>query len=58
MWPDVEALADEELAGAHLVEEDERADHLLFLGRQGSADFEPADVVGAGQDHRFDPVRQ
>ena len=51
MRPHVEPLPDEELARSHLVEENERADHLPFLGRQDAADLEAADIMGAGNDH-------
>jgi hypothetical protein len=48
--PHVQTLPGEELARPHLVEEDERADHLPLACGQGAADLEAADVVGAGDD--------
>ena len=54
----VEAASGEELAGAHLVEEDERADHLALARRQGAADLEAAEVVRARQQDEFDRAWQ
>ena len=56
--PHVQALPGQELAWSHLIEEDERPDHLLFLRRQGAMHLEAADVVGARDDHRFNLARQ
>ncbi len=50
----IEALPEQEFAGAHLVEEDERPDHLLAHGGQGAAHLEPADIAGARHDHLLD----
>ena len=36
-----------ELAAPHLIEEDERPDHLTLGGRQGTPHLEAANVVGA-----------
>jgi hypothetical protein len=53
---DVDALAGQELGRAHLVEEDEGADHLPLGGGQRAADLEPAEVAGAGDDDGLDRV--
>ncbi len=42
---DVHALVDAKPRRAHLIEEDERADHRPLLVRQGAVDLEPAEVV-------------
>ena len=52
----VDALAEEELGRAHLVPEDERADHLALGRGQGAADLEAAEVAGAGHDHGLDRI--
>ena len=56
MRTDVQASSQDELRRTHLVEEDERADHLLARRRQGAAYLEPAQIAGARHDHRFDQV--
>ena len=43
-------FAGTEPSGAHLIEEDERADHGSLLARQGAVDLEPAKVVSDGSD--------
>ena len=48
----------QELAGSHLVEEDEGADHLPLFRGQGAADLEPADIVCPGKDDGLDPLRR
>ena len=53
---DVDALADDEVGRAHLVPEDEGADHLPPRRGQGAADLEPAEVAGAGDDDGLDGV--
>ncbi len=57
MWPHVETFAGEELAGAHLIEEDERSDHLFLFGRQRAADLEATDVVGTRKNDGFYRIR-
>ena len=52
MRPHVHALPGDELHRAHLVEEDERADHLALAVRQGAAHLEAAEVAGARHDRR------
>ena len=46
----------QELHRAHLVEEDERADHLAFGLRQRAADREAAKVAHARHDDEFQRV--
>ena len=58
MRADVQPAPGEELARPHLVEEDERPDHLPLLRREGAADLEAAHVVGARQKHEFDAARR
>jgi hypothetical protein len=53
---DVDALADDELRRAHLVPEDEGADHLPPRRGKGAADLEAAEVAGAGDDDGLDGV--
>jgi hypothetical protein len=48
MWPHIESVAGHEPARSHLIKEDERADHLPFVGWQGPTHLEPSNVVGAG----------
>jgi hypothetical protein len=50
----IQPLPRQELARAHLVEEDEGADHLLLARRQGAADLEAAHIMGAGNDDVLD----
>jgi hypothetical protein len=50
----VDALAEQELRGPHLVEEDERPDHLAARRGQGPAHLEAAEIARPGQDHRLD----
>src|SRR5215472_5716236 len=56
MRADINALADAELGGPHLVEENKRADHLPHPGRQCAASLEAAKVAGAGHNHCFDCI--
>src|SRR5262252_10706094 len=56
MRADINALADAELGGPHLVEENKRADHLSHPGRQCTANLEAAKVAGAGYNHCFDCI--
>ena len=53
----VEPVSGEELARAHLVEEDERSDHLPLARGQRTAHLEAADVVRARHDHLADAGR-
>jgi hypothetical protein len=53
---DVDALAGQEFRRAHLVEEDEGADHLTLGRRQRAAHLEPAKIAGAGDDDGLDRV--
>ena len=53
----VEHLAGAQDGRAHLVEEDERANHAALRRRQRAAHFEAAYVLGGGEDHGFDQVR-
>ncbi len=57
MRPNVKATTGEKFSGSHLIEEDERPDHLLFRGGQRAAHLEAADIVGTRDDHRFDAGR-
>ena len=50
----VDALAEQELRRAHLVEEDERADHLPLCRRQRPAHLETAEIAGPRHDHHLD----
>jgi hypothetical protein len=50
----IQAATGQELPGTHLIEEDERADHLAFSGGQGASHLEPADVVRTGHDYLSD----
>ena len=50
MRPHIETSACEELTRPHLIEEDERPDHLPLPRGQGAPDLEAADVMGPGQD--------
>ena len=52
----VDAVADQELGRAHLVEEDEGPDHLLLRGGQRAAHLEAAEVAGTRHDHVLDGV--
>jgi hypothetical protein len=56
MRADVDALAGQELCRAHLVEEDEGADHLPLRRRKRPAHLEPAEVAGAGDDRWLDRI--
>ena len=53
MRPHVQPAPGQELARPHLVEEDERPDHLPLPRRQGAAHLEAAEVVGARQEHQL-----
>ena len=52
----VHPLPGEELHRPHLVEEDERADHLPLDLRQRAADGEAAEVAHARHDDQFQRV--
>ena len=52
----VDAGADEKLGGAHLVEEDEGADHLAACRGQRTAHREAAEVAGARHDDLLEGV--
>ena len=52
----VDALAEEELGRPHLVEEDERPDHLPLRRRQRAAHLEAAEIAGARHDHGLDRI--
>jgi hypothetical protein len=52
----VHALGGQEFGRAHLVEEDETADHLPPWGGQGAAHLETAEIAGARNDDRLDAV--
>jgi hypothetical protein len=54
MWADINTLSDTELDRPHMVEENERADHLPHPRRQCPANLKSAKIAGAGHDHRFD----
>ena len=56
MRADVDALAGQELDRPHLVEEDERPDHLALRDGQHAADLEAAEVAGTRHDHGLDRV--
>src|SRR5262249_11670373 len=47
---------DEELGRAHLIEEDERADHLPARGGEGAGDRETAEIAGARYNHLLEGV--
>src|SRR5690606_806970 len=53
---DVESLAEQELGRPHLVEKNERADHLLADGRQGAANLEATEIAGARNDDLLDCI--
>ena len=52
----VDTGADQELGRAHLIEEDERSDHLLARCGQRAAHLEAAEVAGTRHDHLLDGV--
>ena len=52
----VDALPGDELHRSHLVEEDERADHLPLAMRQRAAHLEAAEVAGARHDDELQRV--
>ena len=52
----VDAVADEELGRAHLVEEDEGPDHLPPGRRQRAAHREAAEIAGARHDDLLDGI--
>ncbi len=54
MGADVDALARNELGRSHLVEEDERPDHLALRRRKRAADLETADVARTRHDQGLD----
>jgi hypothetical protein len=56
MRTNVDPLPGEKLRRSHLVEEDERPEHLARARRQGAADFERAQIPGAGDDDGLDRV--
>ncbi len=54
MRPDIDALARGEAGRSHLVQEDERADHLSFGDRQDAGDFEAAEIASPRRDDGLD----
>src|SRR6516165_8485517 len=58
MWvgTNIHAGAQQEFVRAHLVKEDEGADHLPFRRTQRAAHLEAAEVAAARNNHRFDGV--
>jgi hypothetical protein len=56
MRADIDPLPGHELRRAHLVEEDERPDHLAGWRGQRAAHLEPAQIAGARDDQRFDRI--
>ncbi len=56
MGPHVDAVADEEFGRAHLVEEDEGADHLFLRRGQCAAHLEATEITGARHDHVLNRV--
>jgi hypothetical protein len=52
----VDPVAEQELRRAHLVEEDERPDHLPAVGRQRPADLEAAEVTRPRHDDHLDRI--
>jgi hypothetical protein len=56
MRADIDPLPGHELRRAHLVEEDERPDHLALRRGQRAAHLEPAQIAGARDDQRFDRI--
>src|ERR1700757_518262 len=54
MWTDINTLSDTELDRPHMVDENERADHLPHPRRQCPANLKSAKIAGAGHDHCFD----
>ena len=52
----VDTRADQELGRPHLIEEDERSDHLLAGRGQRAAHGEAAEVAGARHDHLLDGI--
>ena len=56
MRADINAGADIEMRGPHLIEEDEGADHRSGARGQGTVDLEPAQIMGDGLDRLDDQV--
>src|SRR5689334_22715295 len=50
MRPDIQPLSSQKLPWSHLVEKDERPDHLSLIGGQGTTYFEAAQIMRAGND--------
>jgi hypothetical protein len=57
VWPHVDAVPEQELRGPHLIEEDERPDHLSARRRQRPAHLETAEVARPRHDHHLDRVQ-
>src|SRR6478736_763633 len=56
MRSDIHPGPEQELGWPHLVEEDERANHLALSRRERAADLEAAKIAGARHNHGFDGV--
>ena len=56
--PYVDPLAEQELGRPHLVEEDERPNHLPLCRRQRPAHLETAEVAGPRHDHHIDRLQR
>ena len=56
MRPHVDALAEQELRRPHLIEKDERPDHLPARRGQRPAHFEAAEIARPRHDHHLDRV--
>ena len=55
MRPNIQPASSQKLARSHLIEEDERPDHLALPRRQRAPHLEAADVMRARQQHRLNP---
>jgi hypothetical protein len=50
----IQSVPRQELAWAHLIEENEGPDHLPLARRQGAAHLESAQIMRTGNDNRID----
>ena len=57
MGTHIDSLVCQELGRAHLIEKDERSNHLPFEGRQSASDLHLAKVHCARNNQRLDGVR-
>lgn len=54
MWPHIYAAAGQKLGWPHLIEEDERTDHLSGGRRKCTSDFETTKIARSWNDLHFD----